>query len=46
MFGDNASDRKIYVPMESVNKYRSATNWSEYASAIVGYDFDNGVVVE
>ena len=38
-FNDNASGRKIYVPMESVNKYKSASGWSEYASDIVGYDF-------
>ena len=31
--------RKIYVPAGSVEAYKSATNWSEYASAIVGYNF-------
>ena len=31
--------RKIYVPTESVNAYRSAYGWSQYASYIVGYDF-------
>ena len=39
MFYNNAYGRKIYVPMESVNKYKSASGWSEYASDIVGYDF-------
>ena len=39
VFDDNGSGRKIYVPAGSVNAYKSATNWSEYASAIVGYDF-------
>ena len=39
MFSDNASGRKIYVPMESVNKYKSASYWSDYASAIEGYNF-------
>ena len=39
MFYGNASNRKIYVPMESVNKYKSASGWSSYASAIVGYNF-------
>ena len=29
----------IYVPMESVNKYKSAEGWGEYASDIVGYNF-------
>ena len=44
VFYGNHSDRKIYVPTESVDAYKS--NWSAYASAIVGYDFENGVVVE
>ena len=39
MFIRNASDRKIYVPMKSVNKYKSASSWSDYADAIVGYNF-------
>ena len=36
----------IYVPSESVDAYKTADGWSKYASAIVGYDFENGVVVE
>ncbi len=39
MFENNASGRKIYVPMESVKVYKSASVWSYYADAIVGYDF-------
>ena len=39
MFGGNASGRNIYVPMESVEAYKSASYWSEYADAIVGYNF-------
>ena len=39
VFDSNGSGRKIYVPAGSVNAYKSAANWSEYASAIVGYDF-------
>ena len=39
MFYDNASDRKIYVPTESVEAYKSSSYWSEYADDIVGYDF-------
>ena len=39
MFYDNASGRKIYVPMESVEAYKSASGWSDYKSYIVGYDF-------
>ena len=45
MFLDNASGRKIYVPMESVEAYKSASYWKNYADAIVGYDFENGVAV-
>lgn len=33
-FAGNASGRKIYVPAESVNAYKTATNWSEYARYI------------
>ena len=39
MFSSNASGRKIYVPVKSVNKYKSAKGWSDYADYIVGYDF-------
>ena len=39
MLNDNASGRKIYVPRNSVNAYKSASYWSDYASYIVGYDF-------
>ena len=39
MFDGNASGRKIYVPRNSVDVYKSAPCWSNYASDIVGYDF-------
>ena len=39
MFDYNASGRKIYVPMESVEAYKSAYCWRDYADAIVGYKF-------
>ena len=39
VFDSNGSGRKIYVPAGSVEAYKSAEYWSEYASAIVGYDF-------
>ena len=45
VFDNNGSGRKIYVPAGSVNAYKSAEYWNEYASDIVGYDFENGVVV-
>ncbi len=39
VFGVNASGRKIYVPAESVEAYKSASGWSWYSFDIVGYDF-------
>ena len=39
MFSDNASGRMIYVPIGSVEAYKSASYWSDYKSSIVGYDF-------
>lgn len=39
MFASNASGRKIYVPTESVEAYKTAEGWSKYAHAIVGYEF-------
>ena len=39
MFSFNASGRKIYVPMESVEAYKSASYWSSCKNDIVGYDF-------
>ena len=39
MFALAASGRKIYVPMESVSEYKSASYWDDYADAIVGYNF-------
>lgn len=33
-FNNNASGRKIYVPSESVETYKSASGWSNYASDI------------
>ena len=39
MFAANASDRTIYVPSDSVEAYKSAGYWKNYAASIVGYDF-------
>lgn len=36
----------IYVPMESVEAYKTAEHWRKYASRIVGYDFGSGEIVE
>ena len=38
-FDENSSGREIYVPMESVNKYKSASYWSDYRYSIEGYNF-------
>ena len=40
MFGSNPSGRKIYVPAESVEAYKEARYWRNYADAIEGYDFE------
>lgn len=34
-----SSSAKIYVPTVSVNAYKSAGNWSNFADKIAGYDF-------
>ena len=39
MFNNNASGRKIYVPHNSVEAYKSAGYWKGYADYIEGYDF-------
>lgn len=38
-FDNNAKDRKLYVPIESVANYKSKTYWKDYAAYIVGYQF-------
>lgn len=38
-FDSNPYNRTIYVPRESVDAYKSAPGWSNYADAIQGYDF-------
>ena len=43
-FDTSSEYTKIYVSAESVERYRSSKGWSRYASNIVGYDFDNGVI--
>ena len=43
IFDGNALDRKIYVPMESVEAYKNAEYWDYYASSIVGYHYDVGL---
>ena len=45
-FYNNSKDRKIYVPAESLEAYKTAEGWSKYADAIVGYDYENDKVVE
>ena len=45
VFDYNGSGRKIYVPYQSLDAYKTATYWSEYADDIVGYDFENDKVI-
>ena len=35
----NTSGRKIYVPRASLNAYKTASGWSDYADAIEPYDY-------
>ena len=44
VFDNNAADRKIYVPRNSVSAYKAAEYWKEYADYIEGYNFENGEV--
>lgn len=46
MFYNNASGRKIYVPKESVEAYKSAEYWSVYADDIVSYDFERDEIYD
>ena len=39
VFNNNAAGRMIYVPRQSVDAYKSADGWKDYADYIVGYDF-------
>ena len=42
VFADNEHQNlncKIYVPAESVEEYKKASNWSTYADQIEGYNF-------
>ena len=41
-FYGNASERKIYVPTESVDAYKAAEVWSDYADYIEPYNFGGG----
>lgn len=45
VFYNNGSGRKIYVPYQSLDAYKTATYWSEYAADIVGYDFENDTII-
>ena len=38
-FDECAPNIKLYVPRESVDAYKTADGWKEYADVIVGYDF-------
>lgn len=40
-FTPGYSGTTIYVPMQSVDAYKSANTWAEYKDIIVGYEFDD-----
>lgn len=44
-FIENGADFRIYVPYESLELYTSADGWESHSDIIVGYDFENDVVV-
>ncbi len=44
-FNAIGTSAKIYVPYESVEAYRTADYWKDYANYIVAYDFDKGEIV-
>ena len=39
-FNTIGTSPNIYVPMESVDAYKTADGWKDYADIIVGYDFN------
>ena len=41
MLDNNVSGRKIYVPSQSIDAYKAADGWKEYADWIIPYDFEN-----
>lgn len=45
-FHDTPALKVIYVPIETLEDYRTATIWSNYKDIIVGYDYENNKVVE
>ena len=40
IFDGITPEYKIYVPVASVDAYKNADGWSDYADRIVGYDFE------
>ena len=46
-FDNISTSAKIYVPYTSINAYKTAAGWKEYADKIIGYNFEiNSVVPE
>lgn len=37
MFQNNASSRKIYVPIELLETYKTTSYWSEYSNSLIGF---------
>ena len=36
--------KKLYVPLGCADLYKNAENWTEYASKIEEYDFENNPI--
>lgn len=45
LFGYETQNRNIYVPLESLEAYKTADGWREFASCIIGYDYETGETV-
>ena len=41
-FDNNGENRKIYVPANKLNSYKTASWWRKYSDYIVGYNFETG----
>ena len=43
VFTENAEERKIYVPEESLDLYLATEGWNTYADSIIGHNFEETV---
>ena len=45
MFNGNATGRKIYVPSNSISRYKSVVYWSSYADDMVAHEYDEEDII-